>query len=246
MSLRTRIALTFLILLTAVLVAALSAVSIANRANAQRDVQRQLEFGAQTFSGLLKTNRSLLTQAAQAVADDYGFRAAVAEHDTETLISALQNSGTRVGAAMVVLTSLDGVVVAASGSDRAVGSQFPIAALNRNTGPDASATVMVDNGKTALEAWEGGPWDVILMDVQMPIMDGLSATRAIRAQEAETGRARTPIIALTANAMTHQVAEYRAAGMDGHVAKPIEAAKLFAALEAALGDDAQLERRSVA
>ena len=106
--------------------------------------------------------------------------------------------------------------------------------------------VMVDNGKTALEAWEGGQWDVILMDVQMPIMDGLSATRAIRAQEAETGRARTPIIALTANAMTHQVAEYRAAGMDGHVAKPIEAAKLFAALEAALGDDAQLERRSVA
>jgi len=147
MSLRTRIALTFLILLTAVLVAALTAVSIANRANAQRDVQRQLEFGAQTFSGLLKTNRSLLTQAAQAVADDYGFRAAVAEHDTETLVSALQNSGTRVGAAMVVLTSLDGVVIAASGSDRAVGSQFPIAALKRNAGPDATATVMVDNGK---------------------------------------------------------------------------------------------------
>jgi diguanylate cyclase (GGDEF)-like protein len=146
-SLRTRIALTFLILLTAVLVAALSAVSIANRANSERDVQRQLEFGAQTFSGLLKTNRRLLTQAAQAVADDYGFRAAVAEHDTETLVSALQNAGTRVGAAMVVLTSMDGVVIAASGSDRAAGSQFPIAALKRNTGPDASATVMVDNGK---------------------------------------------------------------------------------------------------
>jgi diguanylate cyclase (GGDEF)-like protein len=147
MSLRTRIALTFLILLTAVLAAALSAVSIANRANAERDVQRQLEFGAQTFSGLLKTNRRLLTQAAQAVADDYGFRAAVAERDTETLVSALQNSGTRVGAAMVVLTSLDGVVIAASGSDRAAGSQFPIAALKRNTGPDATATVMVDIGK---------------------------------------------------------------------------------------------------
>jgi len=147
MSLRTRIALTFLILLTAVLVAALTAVSIANRANAERDIQHRLEFGEQTFSGLLKTNRRLLTQASQAVADDYGFREAVAEHDTETLISALQNSGTRVGAAMVVLTSLDGVVVAASGSNRAVGSQFPIAALNRNTGPDASATVMVDNGK---------------------------------------------------------------------------------------------------
>jgi signal transduction histidine kinase/ActR/RegA family two-component response regulator len=106
--------------------------------------------------------------------------------------------------------------------------------------------VMVENGKMALEAWEGGQWDVILMDVQMPVMDGLSAARAIRAREAEMGQARTPIIALTANAMTHQVAEYRAAGMDGHVAKPIEAAKLFAALEAALGDDAQSGRRSVA
>ncbi len=147
MSLRTRIALTFLLLLTAVLAAALSAVSIANRANAERDVQHQLEFGVQTFSGLLKTNRRLLTQAAQAEADDYGFRAAVAEHDTETLVSALQNAGARVGAAMVVLTSLDGVVIAASGSDRAVGTQFPIAALKSNTGPDASATVMVDNGK---------------------------------------------------------------------------------------------------
>jgi signal transduction histidine kinase/ActR/RegA family two-component response regulator len=99
--------------------------------------------------------------------------------------------------------------------------------------------LMVENGKMALEAWEGGQWDVILMDVQMPVMDGLSAARAIRAREAEMGRARTPIIALTANAMTHQVAEYAAAGMDGHVAKPIEAAKLFAALEATLGDDAQ-------
>jgi signal transduction histidine kinase/ActR/RegA family two-component response regulator len=106
--------------------------------------------------------------------------------------------------------------------------------------------VMVENGRMALEAWEGGQWDVILMDVQMPVMDGLSAARAIRVREAETGRARTPIIALTANAMTHQVAEYGAAGMDGHVAKPIEVAKLFAALEAALGDDAQLGRRAVA
>ena len=146
MSLRTRIALTFLLLLTAVLVAALTAVSIANRHNAERDVQRQLEFGSQTFAGLLKTNRRLLTQAAQAVADDYGFRAAVAEHDTDTLVSALQNGGARVGAAMVVLTSLDGVVIAASGTKRVAGTRFPIAALQRNS-TRATATVMVDNGK---------------------------------------------------------------------------------------------------
>jgi signal transduction histidine kinase/CheY-like chemotaxis protein len=93
---------------------------------------------------------------------------------------------------------------------------------------------VVDNGEQALEAWKDQPWDVILMDMQMPIMDGLTATRAIREAEAATGRVRTPIVALTANAMSHQIQQCRAAGMDGHVAKPIEAARLFAALEAAL------------
>jgi two-component system, sensor histidine kinase len=98
--------------------------------------------------------------------------------------------------------------------------------------------VVVDDGEQALKAWEAArPWDLVLMDVQMPKMDGLAATRAIRAREAERGLARTPIIALTANAMAHQIAEYRAAGMDGHVAKPIEARRLFQALEAALGED---------
>jgi signal transduction histidine kinase/ActR/RegA family two-component response regulator len=93
---------------------------------------------------------------------------------------------------------------------------------------------VVENGEQALEAWKNSPWDVILMDMQMPVMDGLTATRAIREAEAAMGRARTPIIALTANAMSHQINQCRAAGMDGHVAKPIEAARLFAALEAAL------------
>jgi CheY-like chemotaxis protein len=72
------------------------------------------------------------------------------------------------------------------------------------------------------------------MDIQMPEMDGIAATRAIRAAEAETGRPHTPIIAVSANAMTHQVKEYLAIGMDSHVAKPIELAKLHAAMEQAL------------
>jgi CheY-like chemotaxis protein len=93
---------------------------------------------------------------------------------------------------------------------------------------------VVDNGLAAVEAWQRGDWDVILMDIQMPGMDGLSATGRIRAIEAETGRPRTPIIALTANAMAHQVEQYRSCGMDGHVAKPIEAAALFAALNQAV------------
>jgi CheY-like chemotaxis protein/anti-sigma regulatory factor (Ser/Thr protein kinase) len=94
-----------------------------------------------------------------------------------------------------------------------------------------SVPFVVATGKLALEAWETGRWDVILMDVQMPEMDGPTATRLIRERESQTGRRRTPILALTANAMTHQVNEYVAAGMDGHIAKPIEASKLFAALE---------------
>jgi signal transduction histidine kinase len=93
--------------------------------------------------------------------------------------------------------------------------------------------VMVATGAAAFDAWEARDFDLILMDVQMPVMDGPAATRAIRAAEARTGRARTPILALTANAMPDQVAEYAAAGMDGHVAKPIDAARLFTAIDAA-------------
>jgi len=94
--------------------------------------------------------------------------------------------------------------------------------------------VVVENGVLALEAWENGDWDVILMDMQMPEMDGLEATRRIRAGEAGGGRRRTPIIALTANAMAHQIQACVEAGMDGHVSKPLEAARLFEALETAL------------
>ena len=94
--------------------------------------------------------------------------------------------------------------------------------------------VVVVDGAQAIAAWQAETWDVILMDVQMPQVDGPTATREIRRLEAATGRPRTPIIALTANAMSHQVAEYREAGMDGFVAKPIEVGRLFAALEAAL------------
>ena len=99
--------------------------------------------------------------------------------------------------------------------------------------------VMVENGQEAVEAWENGVWDLILMDIQMPVMDGVSAAAAIRAREAETGRSRTPIVALTANAMTHQIETYLAAGIDSHVAKPIQAAALFQALEQAGAAGAQ-------
>ncbi|WP_174299513.1 ATP-binding protein [Caulobacter sp. S45] len=95
---------------------------------------------------------------------------------------------------------------------------------------------LVGDGERAVEAWRAHDFDAILMDVQMPVMDGVQATRAIRAAEAATGRPRTPIIALSANAFSHQVSEYLGAGMDAHVAKPIELAALQSSLEAVLAN----------
>ena len=98
---------------------------------------------------------------------------------------------------------------------------------------------VVGTGTAAVAAWEAEPWDVILMDVQMPEMDGPTATGIIRTREREQGRPRTPIIALTANAMAHQVSQYLSCGMDGFVAKPIEIGRLFAALQEVVTQDTQ-------
>jgi signal transduction histidine kinase/ActR/RegA family two-component response regulator len=106
--------------------------------------------------------------------------------------------------------------------------------------------LLVGDGQAALAAWEAGDWDLILMDMQMPVMDGLDATRAIRAREAVTGRMRTPIIALTANVMAHQIATYIEAGMDRFVGKPIEVGELFAAIEAVLGDEGEAPEQAAA
>ncbi len=93
---------------------------------------------------------------------------------------------------------------------------------------------VVENGALAVEAWREGDWDLILMDVQMPVMDGPEATREIRRLEAASSRRPVPIIGLTANVMTHQIEEYRQAGMTPIVAKPIVLEDLLGAIEQAL------------
>ena len=102
---------------------------------------------------------------------------------------------------------------------------------------------LVANGAQAVEAWREGEWDVVLMDVHMPVMDGVAAVQEIRRQEAAEARPRIPIIALTANAMSHQVKALLTEGFDDHVAKPIDVVKLFTALERAVTPttDASLE-----
>lgn len=90
---------------------------------------------------------------------------------------------------------------------------------------------LVGDGEEAVEAWATGVWDLILMDIQMPVMDGVAATKEIRRRERETGHAPVPIIALTANVMRHQVQEYLAAGMNSVVGKPIQVGELLTAME---------------
>ena len=94
--------------------------------------------------------------------------------------------------------------------------------------------VTVEDGRQAVEAFAAGGFDIVLMDMQMPHMDGLTATRAIRAMEAERGLTPTPIVMLSANAMAEHQAEALMAGANIHVAKPITAASLFAGIEAVL------------
>ncbi len=87
---------------------------------------------------------------------------------------------------------------------------------------------VVGDGRRAVEAAAAARFDVVLMDLQMPDMDGLAATRALRALPGAAGR--VPVIALTANAAPSDIETCRAAGMDGHISKPVDPARLFETL----------------
>ena len=87
-----------------------------------------------------------------------------------------------------------------------------------------------DNGEMAVERFAAEAFDLVLMDIQMPVMDGLQATRLIREREKQQGLDPTPIVALTANALPPDIEASRAAGCDAHLSKPISKAKLFGAV----------------
>jgi CheY-like chemotaxis protein len=89
---------------------------------------------------------------------------------------------------------------------------------------------MVEDGQAALDAFRPGAFDAILMDMQMPVMDGLTATRLIREREAAVGAAPVLLVMLTANAMEEHVSAAKAAGADLHLAKPVRPAQLLEAL----------------
>jgi PAS domain S-box-containing protein len=94
---------------------------------------------------------------------------------------------------------------------------------------------IVGDGAAALAALQTGRFDLVLMDMQMPGMDGLTATRALRELEAATGAPRLPVVMLSANAMPEHRAAAAAAGADLHLSKPVTAAPLLSCLADVLG-----------
>lgn len=100
-------------------------------------------------------------------------------------------------------------------------------------GAAGADVVSVENGQEAVEAWRAGGFDLVLMDLRMPVMDGLDAIRAIRKAEG-SGLPRAPIIVISANTSPEDVQSSAAAGADGHIGKPIRAEALFEAISGVL------------
>jgi CheY-like chemotaxis protein/HPt (histidine-containing phosphotransfer) domain-containing protein len=111
--------------------------------------------------------------------------------------------------------------------DSVVNQKLAVGLLERH----GHTVAVAHNGREVLATLDGGDYDVVLMDVQMPEMDGLEATSLIRERERQTG-AHVPIIAMTAHAMRGDRETCLTAGMDGYISKPIRATKLFETLHA--------------
>ena len=117
--------------------------------------------------------------------------------------------------------------------DNPTNQKFAVRAIEKA----GHSVVVANNGREAVEAVEKDSYDVVLMDVHMPEMDGLEATRTIRArQHAAEHPRRLPIIAMTANAMKGDREQCLEAGMDGYVAKPVKRKILFAEIDRVLGE----------
>lgn len=92
----------------------------------------------------------------------------------------------------------------------------------------------VDNGLEGVKAFERERFDLVLMDLMMPVMDGYAATREIRGHEARTGRARTPILVVSAKSRPCDVVESHAAGADDHMPKPVSTYALLSRVSSVL------------
>jgi len=122
--------------------------------------------------------------------------------------------------------SLAGIRVLAA-DDNAT-NRTVLAAMLQHGGAEVT---MVEDGLQAVNAWACGRFDVVLLDISMPVMDGMTALRKIRDCEAACGAPEVPIIAVTANAMSHQIAEFLIGGFDSCLAKPVDLSALAKAIQ---------------
>jgi CheY-like chemotaxis protein len=171
------------------------------------------------FTGyLVKPVRSASLKAQLAAAPDFEGTVAAAEADTPSPSMVLSSGSERSLAVLVA-------------EDNDINALLTRSLLTR-LGHRPEVT---PDGEAAIESWQaaqaaGTPYDLVLMDVHMPGIDGLEAARRIRAAEAEGEKPRTPIIALTANAFDEDRDACLAAGMDGFLVKPLERERLVEAL----------------
>ncbi|MEM9234006.1 MAG: response regulator, partial [Pseudomonadota bacterium] len=177
--------------------------------------RRARSLGVSTFLTKPSRNASLLRAVSRALPlseeDAVRQQAPVAEPDTQ----APELSGPRLN----VLVAEDNQV-----------NRMVIETMMLNTHCDLT---FAENGQEAVDLYMSGTFDVVLMDVSMPVMDGVAATKAIRAHEATLVRSPVPVIALTAHAMPGDREKFLAAGMTAYLSKPIKQAELFSAIVSA-------------
>lgn len=199
----------------------------------QADASTTRKFGGSGL-GLAITRR-----LAEMMQGSVGFRSREDQGSTfwfEVVADSTEAVGAPVQPSLAVLEGLRVLVVEDNATNRLIATR-----LIESLGGDVETA---DDGYAGVEAAARGAFDVILMDIQMPGIDGLEAARRIRSLGGEI--AATPIIALTANVLSHQRAAYLDAGMDGVVGKPISPAALLAEIGAAAAsrdEPAQFARR---
>jgi PAS domain S-box-containing protein len=158
-------------------------------------------------------------------------RQAVLRETILTALAAPTPAKAQLPVALTGLVSSDQLTNVLLAEDNPVNTRLVRAMLEKR----GHTVLTVENGRQAVDALRGGHFDLVLMDLQMPEMDGFEATAAIRASEKGTKR-RTRIVALTAHAMKGDREACLAAGMDGYLAKPIRASELFGVVETFTGD----------
>ncbi len=144
---------------------------------------------------------------------------------TAASISSSTGGGKDEALKTAALRGLQGVRILIA-EDNAVNQKIVVKVLEKR----GSSVKVVQNGQEAMDLFNKEPFDIILMDVQMPVLDGMEATRLIREEEKQTGK-HIPIVAMTARAMEGDEQKCLASGMDGYVSKPIDSLKLYETIE---------------